>query len=85
MLNFNMIISNPFTYGSFGEDVYFKDIRITKNSSFEFQLNNFSWDLTTGVSFSIDSFKTDHRGFDFSIYFLGSLFRFGVYDHRHFD
>ena len=63
---------------------YFFHKQLSKNKSFEIELNHFGQFLKFEISFDW-SFKTDHAGPRFCLALFGLYLTMSIFDHRHWD
>ena len=84
MFYFYIDIDNPFVEDFRNTIIFDKAISITKNKSFEIQINGFDPKSIFNFEFSIRT-KQSHSGLKHTLTFFGIGYIIGFVDNRHWD
>lgn len=79
---FGFNIANPFSKAKSNSPIYHIFGKITKNKSWEFEINKDDKIITINISLS---FRTDHAGLNLAFGIFGYCLHFEICDNRHWD
>jgi hypothetical protein len=85
-MRISLKILNPFPFKQVeGKDFFYKDWSFTSNKSVELQISKFTPHELVNCSVDLHWWGNDHAGPELDLNFLGYMFNFKIYDHRHWN